>query len=323
MTFRTFFATLSAGLMLAAGAFVAQTCAAQTAATTAAPSPAGETAFDARMTVPPDWSLDRRADSIMLHSAEPGLDVVITHPPAAADAATAVAAAWAIADPAFNDPMASSTSRGPVSGWDDMVVVYYDPPASEGRASFAAAFRLGNDWTVVTIKASLAVLDRQGAKVQSFTSSFVPINYQPEDFTGRTPHAFDAARIAALRDFIKTGMTRLRIPGAASQDDAGMAAERAAITPVPASADLATDYAQPLLGKIHVVRQGDSVVFDFGPWSTPVGAKADPNVPGGVDYVSTAPSAIEDLVFVPGSDDQGRTLTLSDAQHSYAYHERK
>lgn len=101
-----------------------------------------------------------------------------------------------------------------------------------------------------------------------------------------------------------------------------LAAERAAISRAPlARADLAGLYANAQLGKITVRRDAQSTVFDFGPWATDVGAKADPEARGGWDFVSIAPSEIDDLAFVPGADGGVRTLTLRDLQHAYVYRE--
>jgi CubicO group peptidase (beta-lactamase class C family) len=91
--------------------------------------------------------------------------------------------------------------------------------------------------------------------------------------------------------------------------------------PIPRNADLAARYANPLLGTITIKHVGSATVFDFGPWETRIGTRRDANAPGGLDYVSIAPSEIDDLAFVPGRDGGVRTLTLRDSQHAYVYRE--
>ncbi len=104
--------------------------------------------------------------------------------------------------------------------------------------------------------------------------------------------------------------------------DETLAAQRARIVrPLPADTDLAARYVNPQLGTITVKRSGSATLFDFGPWSTEVGAKRDAAAAGGFAYVSTAPSEIDDLAFVPGRDGHLRTLTLRDQQHAYVYRE--
>ncbi|TPG20869.1 class A beta-lactamase-related serine hydrolase [Sphingomonas koreensis] len=105
--------------------------------------------------------------------------------------------------------------------------------------------------------------------------------------------------------------------------DETLAAQRRTIRlPVPRDADLAGRYVNPLLGTITIRRSNTATVFDFGPWATEIGMRQDDNAPGGIDYVSIAPSEIEDLAFTPGRDGVVRTLTLRDSQHMYVYREK-
>jgi hypothetical protein len=101
-----------------------------------------------------------------------------------------------------------------------------------------------------------------------------------------------------------------------------LANERAAISRVAIEqADLASRYANPLLGTIDVRRGKDGTVFDFGPWRSEMGARKDADALGGHDFVSISPSVIDELAFIPGRDGEMRTLTLRDSQHTYVYRE--
>lgn len=68
-------------------------------------------------------------------------------------------------------------------------------------------------------------------------------------------------------------------------------------------------------------RVGERVTFEFGVWAADVGVKRDVKALRGFDYVSIAPSEIDDLMFVPGREGAIRTLTLRDDQHTYVYGE--
>ncbi len=172
-------------------------------------------ALGATFTLPPGWVQETKGDAVVVHPTEPGLVFTLTQHAGAADAATAVKAGWAVANPAFADALVNATSRGAVTGWDDLVFFAYDTPTSEHRLSMAAAMRKGADWFVVNAEAQSATFDKHGAEAQSFMNSIAPAGYTPEDFTGRTPHVLDAKRIAELRAFVESSMAKLHIPGAA------------------------------------------------------------------------------------------------------------
>ena len=179
------------------------------------PAPNKSRAFGTVFNLPSGWVSEQKDGAYIVHPSEAGMTFTMTHHAGATDAAAAVKAAWDVSHPGFSDTLVSSTSRGAVIGWDDLVFFSYDPPASENRLSMAAAFRKGTDWIVVTAEAKSAVFDKNSADAQVFMNSIVPLDYTPEDFTGRTPHTFDAKRTAELRDFVQTAMKELRIPGAA------------------------------------------------------------------------------------------------------------
>lgn len=108
----------------------------------------------------------------------------------------------------------------------------------------------------------------------------------------------------------------------AKRIDEQLATERKTIQrTLPQDRGPAEHYTHPLLGNITVHRANGATIFDFGSWSTEVGAKADPAAMGGYDYVSIAPSEIDDLAFIPGQDASTRTMTLRDDQHVYVYRE--
>jgi CubicO group peptidase (beta-lactamase class C family) len=91
---------------------------------------------------------------------------------------------------------------------------------------------------------------------------------------------------------------------------------------IPAAAaparDLASRYRNDALGNIAVSKDGDSVIFDFGEWQSPVGSRTNPD--GTTSFMTIAPG-ITGLEFVVGSGGETRTLIMRDAQHEYVFDE--
>jgi hypothetical protein len=65
-------------------------------------------------------------------------------------------------------------------------------------------------------------------------------------------------------------------------------------------------------GSIHVVRTGNTTVFDFGEWSSEMASRKNPD--GTISFVTIVPG-FTGLEFLMGKN----TLTLRDAQHEYVY----
>lgn len=197
-----------------------QPTATQSSALAAADTPAktgGGTAF----TVPEGWALTTAAGFATLNPPEPDTRIAIVEIATAADGAAAAAAAWASYRPTANRKVELVTPRAARNGWDERQVVDYETSPNEKAAVQAIAHRKGAGWTVVILDASQATLEKRGAAASLILQSLRPAGYARESFAGRTPAKLDAARIAALQDFVKVAMQQLGIPGAAmalSQD---------------------------------------------------------------------------------------------------------
>jgi CubicO group peptidase (beta-lactamase class C family) len=83
-----------------------------------------------------------------------------------------------------------------------------------------------------------------------------------------------------------------------------------------ASAALAPSYFNPDLGHLTVQRNGSSVVFQFGMWSTPVATRKNPD--GTTSFMSINPGIIG-LEFSPSTENGKPTLITRDGQHKYTY----
>ncbi|HEY2482039.1 MAG TPA: serine hydrolase, partial [Caulobacteraceae bacterium] len=111
------------------------------------------------------------------------------------------------------------------------------------------------------------------------------------------------------------------IAAAAKGDRLELAKERTrlAIPPAPeAAAGLADRYDSKELGHIAVRREAGKVVFDFGAWSSAVASRK--NDDGTTSFVTIDPTNMG-FIFVVGTKDGKRALTIRDGQHQYLYTE--
>jgi len=101
-----------------------------------------------------------------------------------------------------------------------------------------------------------------------------------------------------------------------------MAAERKLLAipaDVAAAGMLAGRYANAALGEIAVSRKGNTVIFDFGEFSSEVGSRVNPD--GTTSFITVVPG-FNGLGFVVGRSGEKRVLTLRDAQHEYVLEEK-
>lgn len=111
-----------------------------------------------------------------------------------------------------------------------------------------------------------------------------------------------------------------QVASAAETFYAQIAKERELLAVPPdraASAALAPRYANPALGGIAAIRDGDTLVFDFGEWRSAMASRKNPD--GSLSFLTTAPG-LTGFEFVAGGGEK-RTLTLRDSQHEYVFDE--
>jgi CubicO group peptidase (beta-lactamase class C family) len=97
-----------------------------------------------------------------------------------------------------------------------------------------------------------------------------------------------------------------------------LAADRKLLT-APAdpmdAAKLASHYVNAALGDITVIREGSSIIFDFGEFRSEVASRHNPD--GTVSFLTTVPG-FTGFELVVGSGEK-RTLVTRDAQHEYVF----
>lgn len=172
------------------------------------------TAFGVGLTVPKDWTLRSMPGAVVLAPPESGTEVAVVDEPTAADGADAAARAWRLFRPGFDRKVLMTYPTAPRELWDAGSFVSYETSPNERRVVFALALRKGPRWTVLLIDGASATVEKRGAALGLISETVRPANATRETFAGRTPHALDPERIAALKTFVESSMKALGVPGA-------------------------------------------------------------------------------------------------------------
>jgi CubicO group peptidase (beta-lactamase class C family) len=167
----------------------------------------------ATFTLPKGWTRQDRGAVVVLAPPEADSRVAIVDVPRATDAKVAAATAWGLYRPAARPRFKLMTAAPPRNGWDERQAIDYETSPNDKAVVTARAFRRGTRWTVVIVDGSQGTVEKRGAALGLMSQSLRPAGYVRETFAGRTPHALDAQRIEALRDFVQTSMNDLDIPG--------------------------------------------------------------------------------------------------------------
>ncbi len=167
----------------------------------------------AAFTAPSGWTITQGKDIIILEPPEGDVHIAIFDSQAA-DAKSAVAAAWAAYKPDSNRPIRMTTPQPARDGWDEQQGFAYETSPNERAVVVARAMRAGSNWTVAILDGSQATVEKRGAPIGLVMGSLRPKVYKRETFAGRKAHPLDAARIAELKSFVESSMKQLGIPGA-------------------------------------------------------------------------------------------------------------
>jgi CubicO group peptidase (beta-lactamase class C family) len=163
---------------------------------------------------PAGWTLSRNGPAVILTAPEGGSRVALVDV-AAKDADAAVAAAWAAYDPKAKWPLKLATDPPARDGWEQARVYAYETSANDMRGVSARATLYKGTWTVVIYDMANDVGEKRSAQVSRIYDRLLPKGYQRETFAGKTAHALDAQRIAALRTFVEDARQKFEVPGVA------------------------------------------------------------------------------------------------------------
>ncbi len=171
------------------------------------------TVAGATFVVPAGWSSATAPSSVILSPPEPDTHVAIidVH---AADAASALAAAWAAYRPDSKRPMKLSSPIPARNGWDERRRFDYETSPNERAVVEALAYRAGAAWTVVIFEGTEPTFEKRDAPISLIVQSLRPKGYARELFTGRQALSLNPERIEQMKSFVQTSMQKLGIPGA-------------------------------------------------------------------------------------------------------------
>ncbi len=167
----------------------------------------------ATFTVPSGWSISTDKNLVVLEPPETDTHIAIVDSQGA-DAAAAVAAAWAAFKPGFKRPLKLATPRPAREGWDERQVFDYETSPNERAVVTAIALRAGKSWTIVILDGTEPTFEKRASPIGLIAQSLRPKGYNRESFAGRKAQSLDAAHIAQLKAFVETSMQELGIPGA-------------------------------------------------------------------------------------------------------------
>ncbi len=162
---------------------------------------------------PTGWSIRTAGAAIILTAPEAGSSIALVDV-SAKDADAAVAAAWAAWGVTPRWPRALAMDRPVRDGWEQIRSYRYDVPVNAQRSVSAVARRLGARWTVAIADLDDAVSEKRDAQL-ALIGRVMPKGYRRETFAGKRAHALDAARLAALRQFVEEARQQLDVPGVA------------------------------------------------------------------------------------------------------------
>ena len=171
-------------------------------------TPGGDT-----FTVPAGWSIETSASSATLQTPESDTHIAILdiH---AADAAAAVASAWATYRPDMRRPLKVAVAIPDRNGWTDGKQFIYETSPNERAVVVAVALHSGDTWTVLLLEGTEPTFEKRAAQIHLVTGSLRPKGYQRESFAGRKALPLTPERIEELKSFVETSMTKLGVPGA-------------------------------------------------------------------------------------------------------------
>ena len=173
----------------------------------------GRTATGVTFTVPEGWTAHGTGSVVVLDPPEADTHIAIVDVAQAADAKSAAAAAWELYRAGASHPFKLLTTRPPRNGWDEQALVAYETSPNEHLDLYSVARRKGGAWTVVIIDGSESTTEKRAAAVNLIVASMRPAGYTRKSFADRTAHPLDAARIAALIDFVRQSAAELDVPG--------------------------------------------------------------------------------------------------------------
>lgn len=204
---------LALGLALVLVAPLAGAQPEQATTTAVAADTPSKTAHNATFILPTGWSQHVQGPAMILTPPEADGSRIAIMDSSAATADAAVEEGWTLLklSPKFlvaNDAAAKD-------GWEQRLSYDYDVPPNAKRVVRAIALRRGKAYTVMLVDVDEAIGEKRASQIGKIFQRLLPADYKRETFKGRTAHAFDAARLKQVTDFVEHMRKEYEVPGVA------------------------------------------------------------------------------------------------------------
>src|SRR5580765_3282631 len=156
------------------------------------------TSAGATFTAPAAWSLRSVANTIVLTPPEPDSHLAIVDV-RAADAASAVSAAWSAYRPDFKRPVKLITPSPARDGWDERKNFDYETSPNERAVVRSIAWHAGENWTVVILDGKEPTFAMRCSQFGLIMQCLRPKGYAKESFAGRKALPLTPERVAELK----------------------------------------------------------------------------------------------------------------------------
>lgn len=183
----------------------------------AAPRPfdadtARKTAHGAVFTAPKGWTLTEKNGVMALSVDTHEVSIWIVEVEGD-DTKDAIAKAWGLTRPGFDNKVAQVVSPPAKDGWDEVTQVTYESPG-EKRLVLALGQRKDGRTYITLIDGTMGAVERFSAQINLVAKSMKAPGVATESFAGKKPHLLDEARQKAFDEFFEHARVTAGVPGA-------------------------------------------------------------------------------------------------------------
>jgi CubicO group peptidase (beta-lactamase class C family) len=161
---------------------------------------------------PEGWTLATTGAMTVLTSPEGDSHLALVDVSAASNDA-ARDAAWKIYKPDARWPLLASNDVPDRDGWTKGKAYQYQTSPNEKRIVQAVTRFASERWCVVLVDFAQATAEKRGGQIAKTFNRLFPKGFARESFQGRTAAKLDAARIEALKKFVRDAEQATGVPG--------------------------------------------------------------------------------------------------------------
>lgn len=188
----------------------------------AVPEAAGEAAGLSAHTLPSGatfntaqgWTVEPKDDGARIVGPEGHLVIDVVES-TGVDPMTAITNAWASRKPGFSREVHSQLEQPGRDGWDKVLVVPYKTSPEENRGAFGVALTKGDSVLAMVADLPNEHAQRRGSEIGVIDGSMLPAGYAEESYADREALPLDAARLDAVRTYIREAQAASDVPGVA------------------------------------------------------------------------------------------------------------